>query len=84
MTRLASGQAVPEANRLPHAAREGLMRAWLAVLSQRHPEVTWIPAATPSIKEEQSNPELKHDRRRNSRPQRRYKGPAAPKTHDHV
>jgi len=30
--------------RLPPEARDGLMRAWLAILSQRHPCVTWIPA----------------------------------------
>jgi len=30
-------------SQLPKEAREGLMRAWLAVLRKRHPEVTWIP-----------------------------------------
>jgi hypothetical protein len=30
---------------LPREAREGLMRAWLKVLSDRHPDVTWVPAA---------------------------------------
>jgi hypothetical protein len=29
---------------LPREAREGLMRAWLEVLRQRHPHVAWIPA----------------------------------------
>jgi hypothetical protein len=29
---------------LPHEARDGLMRAWLYVLRDRHPEVTWVPA----------------------------------------
>jgi hypothetical protein len=29
---------------LPREAREGLMRAWLKVLSDRHPTVTWVPA----------------------------------------
>jgi hypothetical protein len=28
---------------IPREAREGLMRAWLAILRERHPEVTWIP-----------------------------------------
>jgi hypothetical protein len=28
---------------LPHEARDGLMRAFLKVLSDRHPEVTWVP-----------------------------------------
>jgi hypothetical protein len=30
---------------LPHEAREGLMRAWLKVLHDRHPEVTWVPVS---------------------------------------
>jgi hypothetical protein len=29
---------------LPHDARSGLMRAWLAILSARHPDVVWLPA----------------------------------------
>lgn len=29
--------------RLPREAREGLMRAWIEVLSNRHPAYTWIP-----------------------------------------
>jgi hypothetical protein len=31
-------------NTLPREARDGLMRAWLKVLSDRHPNVTWVPA----------------------------------------
>jgi hypothetical protein len=31
-------------SRLPREAREGLMRAWLDVLRERHPELTWIAA----------------------------------------
>lgn len=30
-------------------AREGLMRAWLEVLRERHPDVAWIPADTPPV-----------------------------------
>ena len=29
---------------LPWEARAGLMRAWLAILRERHPNVTWLPA----------------------------------------
>jgi hypothetical protein len=29
--------------RIPREARDGLMRAWLAILSERHPEMTWVP-----------------------------------------
>jgi hypothetical protein len=28
---------------LPKEARDGLMRAFLKVLSDRHPNVTWVP-----------------------------------------
>lgn len=35
---------------LPREAREGLMRAWIKVLSDRHPNVTWIPAHDPDGK----------------------------------
>ena len=28
---------------IPAEAREGLQRAWLAILSERHPSVTWVP-----------------------------------------
>jgi hypothetical protein len=31
---------------MPREAREGLMRAWLDILRERHPEVMWIPAET--------------------------------------
>ena len=29
---------------IPREAREGLMRAWVTLLREKHPEVTWIPA----------------------------------------
>lgn len=29
---------------LPREARDGLMRAWLELLRERHPGVTWIVA----------------------------------------
>ena len=31
-------------SRLPYEARSALIRAWLAVLSARHPHVVWLPA----------------------------------------
>jgi hypothetical protein len=31
-------------SRLPREARDGIMRAWLEILRERHPEVSWIPA----------------------------------------
>ena len=30
-------------SRLPREAREGLMRAWLEILRERHPNVNWLP-----------------------------------------
>ena len=30
--------------RIPPDARESLMRAWLAILRERHTEVTWVAA----------------------------------------
>jgi hypothetical protein len=29
-------------SRIPREAREGLMRAWLEILRERNPEVTWV------------------------------------------
>ena len=34
----------PARARLPREAREGLMRVWLQILSERHPDVRWLPA----------------------------------------
>jgi hypothetical protein len=30
---------------LPIEAREGLMRAWLEILRERHPDVIWVPVS---------------------------------------
>jgi hypothetical protein len=29
--------------RIPREAREGLLRAWLEILREHHPDVTWLP-----------------------------------------
>jgi hypothetical protein len=29
---------------IPQEARDGLMRAWLEILRERHPGVEWVPA----------------------------------------
>ena len=34
-------------SRLPAEARDGLLRAWLEILRQRNPEVTWVAAVRP-------------------------------------
>jgi hypothetical protein len=31
-------------SRLPREARDGLMRAWLEILRERHPGISWVPA----------------------------------------
>ena len=30
-------------SRIPREARDGLMRAWLEILRERHPGVSWVP-----------------------------------------
>ena len=40
-------------NALPREARDGLMRAWLELLRQRHPGVTWIRVDTASMTHEE-------------------------------
>ncbi len=30
-------------SRIPREARDGIMRAWLEILRERHPGVTWLP-----------------------------------------
>jgi hypothetical protein len=30
-------------SRLPREARDGLMRAWLEILRERHSGITWVP-----------------------------------------
>jgi hypothetical protein len=35
-------------SRLPREAREGLMRAWLEILRERHPGTSWIIEKSPS------------------------------------
>lgn len=29
-------------SQIPRQARDGLMRAWLEILRERHPDVTWV------------------------------------------
>jgi hypothetical protein len=31
-------------SRIPREARDGLMRAWLKILRERHPDVSWVAA----------------------------------------
>jgi hypothetical protein len=30
-------------SRIPRQARDGIMRAWLEILRERHPDVSWVP-----------------------------------------
>jgi hypothetical protein len=34
-------------SRIPREARDGLMRAWLEILRERHPGTSWIAEETP-------------------------------------
>jgi hypothetical protein len=36
-------------SRIPREARDGLMRAWLEILRERHPGVTWVPITDGSL-----------------------------------
>lgn len=38
--------------RLPQEARDGLMRAWLEILRERHPGVEWVPAEQERVQAE--------------------------------
>ena len=31
-------------SRIPREARDGIMRAWLEILRERHPGISWVPA----------------------------------------
>jgi len=33
----------PRTRQLPKEARDGVMRAWLAILQERYPGVVWVP-----------------------------------------
>jgi hypothetical protein len=39
---------------LPREAREGLMRAWLEILRERHPDVTWLPLDDGSVNDNET------------------------------
>ena len=43
-------------NTLPRDARDGLMRAWLKVLSDRHPNVTWVPVSHNQVTQRNAEP----------------------------
>ncbi len=41
-------------SRLPREAREGLMRAWLEILREQHPDVTWVPLEDASLMDDEN------------------------------
>ena len=49
--------------RLPGEARDGIMRAWLEILRERHPCVSWIPVADTMTCEDERPPTETPDRR---------------------
>jgi hypothetical protein len=40
-------------SRLPREARDGLMRAWLEILRERHPGATWVPITDGSLDDDE-------------------------------
>jgi hypothetical protein len=44
-------------SRLPREAREGLMRAWLEILRERHPGVSWVPIEQAASKGDNASPD---------------------------
>ena len=46
---------------IPREARDGLMRAWVALLQEKHPGVTWIPVSGPGGCETTTKPETTAD-----------------------
>lgn len=41
-------------SRIPREARDGLMRAWLEILREQHPDVTWLPLEDASLMDDES------------------------------
>jgi hypothetical protein len=39
---------------IPREAREGLMRAWLEILRERHPGITWLPFEDGSLNNDET------------------------------
>lgn len=46
---------------LPSQAREGLMRAWLEILRERHPGTNWLPAANRDSEHEPQQAERREE-----------------------
>jgi hypothetical protein len=42
---------------LPREAREGLIRAWLEILRERHPGVTWVPIEQAASEGDSASPD---------------------------
>jgi hypothetical protein len=41
-------------SRIPREARDGLMRAWLEILREQHPNVTWLPLEDASLMDDEN------------------------------
>jgi hypothetical protein len=39
---------------IPREARDGLMRAWLEILREQHPDVTWLPLEDASLMDDEN------------------------------
>jgi hypothetical protein len=43
--------------RIPGEARDGLMRAWLEILRERHPSVSWVPIEQAASQGDNASPD---------------------------
>ncbi len=41
-------------SRIPREARDGLMRAWLEILREQQPDVTWLPLEDASTMDDEN------------------------------
>jgi hypothetical protein len=39
---------------IPREARDGLMRVWLEILRERHPDVAWLPLEDGSMNDDET------------------------------
>jgi hypothetical protein len=39
---------------IPREARDGIMRAWLEILRERHPGITWLPLEDGSLNDDET------------------------------
>lgn len=53
-----SGHAGGLVTRITREARDGLMRAWLEILREKHPDVTWVAVRKADLAEDHPSSEM--------------------------